>query len=127
MMLICMALGVIQAFAVQCEGKTLAGARCKREAAEGSKYCIGHADQRKKGITKGTSTRELDNGQCWATTLEGIRCKHKKDGVHDYCRQHAATIKVKNTPSQCRALTYEGKQCSRKPEEGYNYCPQHRK
>ena len=35
-------------FGAQCEGKTQKGERCKREAAEGSKYCIGHAEQTPK-------------------------------------------------------------------------------
>ena len=54
-------------------------------------------------------------------------CKHKKDGDKDYCRQHAASVKVKETPEQCRAMTYEGKRCTPKPDAGYNYCAQHRK
>ena len=40
-------------FAAQCAGTTQEGKRCKREAAEGSKYCIGHASQDKsKGEKK---------------------------------------------------------------------------
>lgn len=110
-------------FGVQCEGKTQAGVRCKREAAEGKKFCIGHSNQEKGG----TAVREKDDGQCWALTQAGTRCKHRKDGANDYCRQHAASLKVKESPDQCRAMTYEGKRCTRKPEAGYNYCPQHRK
>jgi len=106
----------------QCEGKTQAGVRCKREAAEGKKFCIGHADQAKTSIAK-----ERDDGQCWAVTQAGTRCKHKKDGDRDYCKQHAASTKVKESPEQCRAMTYEGKRCARKPDAGFNYCSQHRK
>ena len=114
-------------FGAQCEGVTKEGVRCKREAAEKSKFCIGHADQAKKPVAAKKAAQEKDDGQCWAVTLAGTRCKHAKDGAKDYCKQHAASIKVKTTPDQCRAMTYEGKQCTRKPEAGYNYCTQHRK
>ena len=48
-LMITLAAGLVSAltFAAQCAGTTLEGARCKREAAEGSKYCIGHAHQAK--------------------------------------------------------------------------------
>jgi len=109
--------------AAQCEGKTQKGERCKREAAEGSKYCIGHADQAKK--TTAPKQKEKDDGTCWAVTEAGTRCKHKKDGDKDYCKQHAADVKPAKPVTQCRAMTYEGKQCVRKPEEGKRYCKQH--
>ena len=105
-------------FATQCEGKTKKGERCKREAAEGSKYCLGHADQAKAEKLK-------DDGTCWAVTEAGTRCKHKKDGESDYCKQHAPSVKPSKPITQCRAMTYEGKQCTRKPEEGKRYCAQH--
>ena len=123
LMVVVVALGVVVSYGAQCEGQTQAGARCKREAAEGKKFCIGHADQAKAS----TVAKEKDDGQCWAVTQAGARCKHKKDGNKDYCRQHAASVKVKETPEQCRAMTYEGKRCARKPDAGYNYCAQHRK
>lgn len=122
LMVVVAALGLMGSYGAQCEGKTQAGVRCKRDAAEGSRYCIGHANQ-----AKTTAAREKDDGQCWAVTQAGSRCKHKKDGDKDYCRQHAASIKVKESPEQCRAMTYEGKRCTRKPDSGYNYCAQHRK
>lgn len=109
--------------AAQCEGLTKTGERCKREAAEGSTCCIGHADQVKKPAA---TAKEKDDGQCWAVTEAGTRCKHKKDGEKDYCKQHAADKKVEKTPEQCRAMTFEGKQCTRKPAEGSNYCAQHK-
>ena len=113
-------LGTVQA--VQCEGMTQAGKRCKREAAEGSKYCIGHADQ-----AKSASKKEKDDGTCWAVTEAGTRCKHKKDGASDYCKQHAPDVKPAKPQTQCRAMTWGGTRCSNKPEEGYLYCKQHRK
>ena len=109
-------------FAAQCEGKTKKGERCKREAAEGCKYCIGHADQAKTAATK-----LKDDGTCWAVTEAGTRCKHKKDGESDYCKQHGADVKATKPLDQCRALTWEGNRCPRKPEAGYLYCKQHRK
>ena len=109
-------------FAAQCEGKTQKGERCKREAAEGSKFCLGHADQAKE------KTQKLkDDGTCWAVTAAGTRCKHKKDGESDYCKQHGADVKPAKPVDQCRALTWGGERCQRKPEPGYLYCKQHRK
>ena len=108
------------AMAAQCEGKTQNGERCKRDAAVGSKFCIGHADQSKKPDAK-----EKDDGQCWSVTETGKRCKHKKDGESDYCKQHAPSVKPSKAITQCRAMTFDGKQCSRKPEEGRRYCKQH--
>ena len=122
----------VAAFAAQCEGKTLQGERCKREAAEGTKFCIGHADQAKKPADKKTEAKKAetklkDDGTCWAMTESGTRCKHKKDGAKDYCKQHAADLKPAKPVAQCRALTYEGTQCPRKPVEGGRYCKQHSK
>ena len=88
MVAVAVALASMMAIAAQCEGKTQKGERCKREAAEGSKFCIGHADQAKKPEAK-----EKDSGQCWAVTEAGTRCKHKKDGESDYCKQHAPSVK----------------------------------
>jgi len=130
----------------QCEGMTQAGKRCKRESAEGSKYCIGHADQgkvqekEKKAASEKTKSsakkateakeapkKEKDDGTCWAVTDAGTRCKHKKDGESDYCKQHAPDVKPAKPQSQCRAMTWGGTRCSNKPEEGFLYCKQHRK
>ena len=122
LMVVVVALGVVVSYGAQCEGQTQAGVRCKRDAAEESRFCIGHANQAKTVVAK-----EKDDGQCWAVTQAGTRCKHKKDGEKDYCKQHAASIKVKDSPDQCRAMTYDGKRCTRKPDAGYNYCAQHRK
>ena len=128
------------ALAAQCEGKTLQGERCKREAAEGSKFCIGHADQAKAAATAAADKKaaapakkaeakkdavEQDDGRCWAVTEAGTRCKHKKDGESDYCKQHAPSVKPSKPVTQCRALTYGGTQCVRKPVDGSNYCAQH--
>ena len=127
---VAVALASVMAIAAQCEGKTQKGEQCKREAAEGSKFCIGHADQAKKPDVKkpdakDPDAKEKDDGQCWAVTDAGTRCKHKKDGESDYCKQHAPSVKPSKPITQCRAMTYEGKQCTRKPEEGKRYCAQH--
>ena len=128
------------ALAAQCEGKTQQGERCKREAAEGSKFCIGHADQA-KAVAKAAADKkgaadakkaeakkdavEQDDGRCWAVTEAGTRCKHKKDGDKDYCKQHAANVKPAKPVKQCRAMTWSGTQCTRSPEAGFRYCKQH--
>ncbi len=106
-------------YAAQCAGMTQKGERCKREAAEGSRFCIGHADQAK------TIVQQKDDGTCWAVTENGTRCKHKKDGKKDYCKQHAADLPPAKPVDQCRAMTYAGTQCTRKPVEGKRYCKQH--
>jgi len=109
--------------AAQCEGLTKAGVRCKREAAESSKYCLGHADQ-----AKATKAEKLkDDGSCWAATETGTRCKHKKDGESDYCKQHAADKKPAKPVKQCRALKWDGQQCGRAPQPDCYYCKQHAK
>ena len=120
-----MCLAAAVACAAQCEGKTQQGERCKREAAEGSKFCIGHADQAKKPAAKKSDSKLKDDGTCWAVTENGTRCKHKKVGEKDYCKQHAADVKPSKPVKQCRAMTYDGKQCPRKPVEGRRYCQQH--
>ena len=130
MIAVAMCLATAAACAAQCEGKTLQGERCKREAAEGSKFCIGHADQAKKPeakkpAAKGPEAKLKDDGTCWAVTENGTRCKHKKVGEKDYCKQHAADVKPSKPVEQCRAMTYDGKQCPRKPVEGRRYCQQH--
>ncbi len=113
----------VAAYAAQCEGKTQKGERCKREAAEGSKYCIGHAEQAPKLAP--ADAKEKDDGTCWAVTEKGTRCKRKKVGDTDYCKQHAASVKLAKPVKQCRAMTWSGKQCTRKPEAGFRYCKQH--
>jgi len=110
------------ASAVQCAGMTKKGERCKREAAEGSQYCLGHADQAK---AKGEKLK--DDGTCWAVTEAGTRCKHKKDGESDYCKQHGPDTKAKKPGGLCRALKWNGERCSRPADGEYIYCKQHRK
>lgn len=109
-------------FAAQCAGMTKKGERCKREAAEGSQYCIGHADQAK---AKGEKLK--DDGTCWAVTEAGTRCKHKKDGESDYCKQHGPDTKAKKLGGQCRALKWNGERCTRTADGEFIYCKQHRK
>ena len=125
MMMVAACLAATIAFSAQCEGKTQQGARCKRDAAEGSKFCIGHADQAKQAEAKKPAAKLKDDGTCWAVTEKGERCKHKKDGDKDYCKQHAADVKPSKPFAQCRAMTYDGTQCPRKPVEGGRYCKQH--
>ena len=117
--------------AVQCAGTTQSGKRCKREAAEGSKYCIGHADQAPKAkpaaeTKPGAAAKLKDDGTCWAVTEAGTRCKHKKDGESDYCKQHGPNVKARKPGGKCRALKWDGERCTRPAEDGWLYCKQHR-
>ena len=122
MFMVAVALASVMAMGAQCEGKTQLGERCKREASEGSKFCIGHADQAKKPEAK---EKEAAKETCWAVTEAGTRCKHKRDGESDYCKQHSPDVKPAKPFEQCRAMTNEGKQCSRKPVGLGRYCKQH--
>ena len=122
MVVVAVALASVMAIGAQCDGKTLAGERCKREAAEGSKFCIGHADQAKKPEPKEKATAD---DSCWAMTEAGTRCKHKRDGESDYCKQHSPDVAPAKPFEQCRAITAEGKQCSRKSVGNGRYCKQH--
>lgn len=84
LILACAAAIPLFCISAQCEGITKVGERCKREAAEGSAYCIGHAGQAKAK----KEAKLKDDGTCWAVTEAGTRCKHKKDGESEYCKQH---------------------------------------
>ena len=128
--------GLGTAFGGQCEGLTKTGERCKREAAENSKYCIGHADQAPaKAAEKPAEPAEKpsaedgekpkDDGTCWAVTEKGTRCRHKKVGESDYCAQHAADRKPAKEITRCRALKWDGKQCESAPEPERYYCRRH--
>ena len=120
MVVVAAALTSVMAIAAQCEGKTQKGEQCKREAAEGSKFCIGHAEQGSAAAAK-----QKDDGTCWSLTEAGTRCKHKKVGDSDYCKQHSPDVKPAKKFDKCRAMTYDGKQCVRPPVEGSRYCKQH--
>ena len=152
MIAIAMCVAAVAADAAQCEGQTQKGERCKRDAAEGSKFCIGHADQAKKAAPKekaeskskpaakekaepkpktapkaDAGQKEKDDGTCWAVTEAGTRCKHKKDGESDYCKQHGPDVKAKTPGGQCRALKWDGERCTRTADGDSLYCKQHRK
>ena len=128
-------------FAAQCAATTLAGTQCKRQAAEGSKYCWQH----------GKST-----AQCQATTDDGVRCKRKAEPGSKFCWQHA-NAKAKgegkaeakgagkgagkstwkkaeakpveaaqpDAAGQCKGVTSSGKPCNRKAQPGSDFCWQH--
>ena len=122
MKVVAMSLACAVSFVAQCEGVTQKGERCKCEAAESSKFCIGHANQAKKAEPK---VKEAQSDLCWAVTESRTRCKHKRDGESDYCKQHSTDAKPAKPFDQCHAMTYDGKQCSRKPIGLGRYCKQH--
>ena len=141
MVMVAVALASVMAMSAQCEGTTQKGEQCKREAAEGSKFCIGHADQAKKTVKteakektspkpkqkpeqKADAEQKIDD-TCWAVTEAGTRCKHKRDGESDYCKQHSPDVNPAQPFERCRAMTNDGKQCSRKPIGNGRYCKQH--
>ena len=72
--------------AAQCAALTQEGAQCKRNAAEGSKFCWQHA--RMKGVEQADHSVTAD-ARCQAKTLEGEQCKRKAVDGSKFCAQHA--------------------------------------
>ncbi len=79
MMIIAAVAVAFGAIAAQCTAKTQDGARCKREAVEGTKYCWQHS---------GTNVV-----RCAATTSDGTQCKRKAEPGRKYCWQHSKSAK----------------------------------
>ena len=126
MIAIAMCVAAVAADAAQCEGLTQKGERCKREAAEGSKFCIGHADQAKKDVK--------------SETKEQVAQKGKAEPKEKPASKESATSKDKAAPKQkpaqkaaveqkddgtCWAVTEAGTRCKHKKDGESDYCKQH--
>ncbi|MBR2837195.1 MAG: hypothetical protein IKE55_00260 [Kiritimatiellae bacterium] len=69
------ALSALCVAAATCEGVTKTGARCKREAAEGSRYCLGHADQAKKADAKAEKSEKAKAPKAKAAKAKAEKAK----------------------------------------------------
>ena len=136
MIAIAMCIVAVAADAAQCEGLTQKGERCKREAAEGSKFCIGHADQAKKAAPKEKAeTKEKTSPKEEAAQKKPAAPKEKVAP-----KKENATPKEKAEPKQkpaqkadaeqkddgtCWAVTEAGTRCKHKKDGESDYCKQH--
>ena len=126
MIAIAMCVAAVAADAAQCEGLTQKGERCKREAAEGSKFCIGHADQAKKDVK--------------SEAKEPVAPKGKAEPKEKPASKESAASKDKTAPKQkpaqkatveqkddgtCWAVTEAGTRCKHKKDGESDYCKQH--
>lgn len=126
MIAIAMCVAAVAVDAAQCEGLTQKGERCKREAAEGSKFCIGHADQAKKDVK--------------SEAKEQVAPKGKAEPKEKPASKESATSKDKAAPKQkpaqkatveqkddgtCWAMTEAGTRCKHKKDGESDYCKQH--
>ena len=126
MIVIAMCVAAVAADAAQCEGLTQKGERCKREPAEGSKFCIGHADQAKKDVK--------------SEAKEQVAPKGKAEPKEKPAAKESATSKDKTAPKQkpaqkavveqkddgtCWAVTEAGTRCKHKKDGESDYCKQH--
>ena len=126
MIVIAMCVAAVAADAAQCEGLTQKGERCKREPAEGSKFCIGHADQAKKNAKP--------------EAKESVAPKGKAEPKEKPAAKESATSKDKTAPKQkpaqkavveqkddgtCWAVTEAGTRCKHKKDGESDYCKQH--
>ena len=136
MIAIAMCVAAVAADAAQCEGLTQKGERCKREAAEGSKFCIGHADQAKKAAPKEkTEMKEKPAPKEEAAPKKTVAPKEKVAP-----KKENAAPKEKAEPKQkpaqkveaeqkddgtCWAVTEAGTRCKHKKDGESDYCKQH--
>ena len=114
-------LSAVNLLAAQCKGMTQKGERCKREAAEGSEYCIGHAGQAKAAEK---------------AAEEKSKPKARAKAKHAEAKAKAPEAKAKaaaEKPSEgkmaddgtCWAMTEAGTRCKHKKDGESDYCKQH--
>ena len=132
------------AIAAQCKGLTQKGERCKRESAEGSEYCIGHADQAKQKETATAKPEKADFGKKCEKPAAKTEAKAtaktdaKADAKPEKKPDAKADAKAEAKPAEkgaahakelddgtCWAMTESGKRCKRRKVEGSDYCKQH--
>ena len=126
MIAIAMCVAAVAVDAAQCEGLTQKGERCKREAAEGSKFCIGHADQAKKDVKSETKEQVAPKGKAEPkekpTAKESAAPKDKT--VPKQKPAQKATVEQKDDGT-CWAVTETGTRCKHKKDGESDYCKQH--
>ena len=126
MIAIAMCVAAVAADAAQCEGLTQKGERCKREAAEGSKFCIGHADQAKKDVKSEAKEQIAPKGKAEpkekSASKESAASKDKAAPKQKPAQKAAVEQKDDGT---CWAVTEAGTRCKHKKDGESDYCKQH--
>ena len=126
MIAIAMCVAAVAADAAQCEGLTQKGERCKREAAEGSKFCIGHADQAKKDVKSEAKEQVAPKGKAEPkekpASKESAASKDKAAPKQKPAQKAAVEQKDDGT---CWAVTEAGTRCKHKKDGESDYCKQH--
>ena len=126
MIAIAMCVAAVAADAAQCEGLTQKGERCKREAAEGSKFCIGHADQAKKDVKSEAKEQVAPKGKAEPrekpASKESAASKDKTAPKQKPAQKAAVEQKDDGT---CWAVTEAGTRCKHKKDGESDYCKQH--
>ena len=126
MIAIAMCVAAVAVDAAQCEGLTQKGERCKREAAEGSKFCIGHADQAKKDVKSEAKEQVAPKGKAEPkekpASKESAASKDKTAPKQKPAQK--ATVEQKDDGT-CWAVTEAGTRCKHKKDGESDYCKQH--
>ena len=126
MIAIAMCVAAVAVDAAQCEGLTQKGERCKREAAEGSKFCIGHADQAKKDMKSEAKEQVAPKGKAEPkekpASKESAASKDKAAPKQKPAQKAAVEQKDDGT---CWAVTEAGTRCKHKKDGESDYCKQH--
>ena len=126
MIAIAMCVAAVAVDAAQCEGLTQKGERCKREAAEGSKFCIGHADQAKKDVKSEANEPVAPKGKAEPkeklASKESAASKDKAAPKQKPAQKAAVEQKDDGT---CWAVTEAGTRCKHKKDGESDYCKQH--
>ena len=126
MIAIAMCVAAVAVDAAQCEGLTQKGERCKREAAEGSKFCIGHADQAKKDVMSEAKEQVAPKGKAEPkekpASKESAASKDKTAPKQKPAQK--ATVEQKDDGT-CWAVTEAGTRCKHKKDGESDYCKQH--
>jgi len=119
---IAMCVAAVAVDAAQCEGLTQKGERCKREPAEGSKFCIGHADQAKKNAKPEAKESVAPKGK--AEPKEKPASKESVAPKDKTAPKQKAVVEQKDDGT-CWAVTEAGTRCKHKKDGESDYCKQH--
>ena len=126
MIAIAMCVAAVAVDAAQCEGLTQKGERCKREAAEGSKFCIGHADQAKKDVKSEAKEQVAPKGKAemkGKPAAKASAASKEKSAPKQKPAQKAAV--EQKDDGTCWAVTEAGTRCKHKKDGESDYCKQH--
>ena len=126
MIAIAMCVAAVAVDAAQCEGLTQKGERCKREAAEGGKFCIGHAEQAKKDVKPEAKEQVAPKGK--AEPKEKPASKESaasKDKTAPKQKPAQKAVVEQKDDGTCWAVTEAGTRCKHKKDGESDYCKQH--